>query len=108
MGKRAEKKQVRQKIRKRLGQLTAQQVLGDYDKLHKIKPRVIVENLKAVLSEEEFKLVKRFPDAVEEIIDILGESEIIDGILRKLGKGSSFGVMAKIKSAVGNEIRNIS
>jgi len=95
MGKRAERKEARQKIRERLGQLTVEQILGDYEKQFRVGPSIVARNLKAVLTKEEFELVKRFPDEVLIIINILG-------------RNLSFDDMAKVKSAVGDGIRNIS
>lgn len=95
MGIRAERKEARQKIRERLGQLTVKQIVGDYEKLLMFGLDVIARNLRAVLTKEEFELVKRFPDEVLEIVSFLG-------------RNLSFEDMAKIRSAVRDGIRNMS
>lgn len=95
MGKRAKNREDRQKLRERLGHLTVKQIIGDYKEFIRVGPSIVAKNLKTVLIDEDFKLVKRFPDEVLIIIDTLGGN-------------LSFKDMAKIKSAVGDGIRNMS
>ncbi len=94
MGIRAERREARARIRGRLGQLTIKQMFGDYKELLMFGPEIIARNLRAVLDKEEFELVKRFPDEVIEIINILGN-------------GLPFEVMIKVRSAVKDGIKNM-